>query len=429
MRIVGKGIYGILATVLLVFSAELYGQSRNVNYDESKVPIYTLPELLVSEKGKPIQSVKDWEKIRRPELLQLFAKEMYGSTPKDKIQVTYEFLERDRKVYDGKAIREQVRFTFSNGAKKIEAILLLIIPTKLKNGKAPFIVGYNFKGNHSTMTDTLIHYSPGMFYAKPPDHPDWVRGCQSNRWPFELIIDQGYGVATMNYHDIFPDKDGTKDHSIVSLFKGYGKGEQAQDEWQAIGAWAWGSSRILDYLYTRPFIDKEQIVLMGHSRQGKAALWAGAQDERFKIVISNNSGSGGAAISRRAFGETVKIVSNIKPAWFAPAFNKYHDNEPNLPFDQHQLIALMAPRPVYVASAQEDLWADPKGEFLAAFHAGPVYKLYNLTAIESPEMPAVNQPIMTHVGYHIRTGKHDVTEFDWNQFIKFADLHFKNKGR
>lgn len=217
---------------------------------------------------------------------------------------------------------------------------------------------------------------------------------------------------------------GLKDYSIVSLFKDYNKQPQPSDEWQAIGAWAWGSSRILDYLEQQE--DTGKTILMGHSRQGKAALWAGAQDPRFTIVISNDSGSGGAALSRREYGETIKIVSGIKPPWFAPALNKYHDNEKNMPFDQHELIALMAPRPVYVASAEEDRWADPKGEFLSAYHASPVYELYGLKGISSDRMPQTEQPVVnSHVGYHIRKGIHDVTRYDWTQFMNFADFHFK----
>lgn len=410
--------------ISLISPHTLLSQASNVNYDESKVPNYVLPELLVTNDGKKIQSKKDWEKTRRPELLELFASEMYGRTPREKIPVTYQLLKKNTAVFGGKATMEQILFTFTNGGKSTKAILLLFTPNHVK-GKVPYLVGYNYKGNPSTLADTSIQYSPGLFYARPPEHGDWVRGVQSNRWPFEKIIERGYGVATMCYHDIFPDKANTKQHSIMPLFSDYVPGSSKPDEWQAIGAWAWGSSRILDYLQTRPSTDMKKIVLMGHSRQGKAALWAGAQDTRFSIVISNDSGEGGASLSRRNFGETLKIVSSIKPAWFAPAFNKYHDNEKNLPFDQHELVALVAPRPVYVASAQEDLWADPRGEFLSAYHAGPVYRLYGLKVIETDRMPEINTPVISSIGYHIRTGKHDVTDFDWTHFMNFADYHFK----
>ncbi len=417
----------ILLVLLLciIFFPEGLAQSREVNYDESKVPQYTLPELLITTAGKRIESKEDWEKVRRPELLKIFSEQMYGTTPGDKIKVEYTVLEKKQGVLNGLADRQQIEFTFSSGDKEIKALLLVYIPATA-GGKVPFFIGYNFKGNHSVDTDPRILYSEGFKLVKEPGHPDWERGSQQTRWPLEYIISKGYGVATMNYHDIFPDKDGLKDHSIVSLFSGYDKSPQPSDEWQAIGAWAWGSGRILDYLEKQSYADAAKTVLMGHSRQGKAALWAGAQDPRFAIVISNNSGSGGAALSKRVYGETVKIVSSIKPFWFAPAFNQYHDNEANLPFDQHQLIALMAPRPVYVASAVGDRWADPKGEFLSAYHASPAYELYGLKGIASDHMPEIESPLHDGaIGYHIRKGVHDVTAYDWEQFIHFADLHFK----
>lgn len=409
---------------LTTYVCDTYAQDRNVNYDENKVPKYTLPELMITAAGRQVESTKEWEELRRPELLKLFSEEMYGTTPQEKIKVKARVVESRKSVYNGKADRRQIEFTFSSVDKKIRALLLVYTPAGVK-GKVPFFIGYNFKGNHSTGTDLQIGYSDGFKLVKEPGHPDWERGNQQNRWPIEEIISKGYGLATMNYHDIFPDKEGLKDHSITSLFLGYGQNPQPAGEWQAIGAWAWGSSRILDYLEKQSYADARKTVLMGHSRQGKAALWAGAQDPRFAIVISNNSGSGGAALSRREYGETIKIVSSIRPFWFAPALNKYHGKDREIPFDQHQLIALMAPRPVYVASAVEDRWADPKGEFLAAYHASPVYEMYGLRGIPSDRMPDTETPLLEgHIGYHIRKGKHDVTLYDWSQFIAFADRHF-----
>lgn len=413
----------ITATALILASNIGRAQRADVNYDESKVPDYTLPALLETGNGQQVTTVAQWEQQRRPEILELFASQVYGRTPKDPIAVRYEVLTENPRALEGKATSKQVKFIFSNGKKKIEAILLLLLPNNLK-GEIPMFVGYNFKGNHSTILDTTILYTENFALVKEPNHPDWERGCQTSRWAYDDIIARGYGVATMCYHDIFPDKPGLKNHSIVSLFPGYGKGEKAADEWQAIGAWAWGSSRILDYLATEPSIDMDRIVILGHSRQGKAALWAGAQDPRFKIVISNDSGAGGAALSRRKYGETIAIVSNIKPAWFCRALNQYHGREEEMPVDQHQLLALMAPRPVYVASAEDDRWADPKGEYLAAYHATPAYALYNLKGLPTATPPPIHQPIMNDVGYHIRAGKHDVTRYDWLAFLDFADKHF-----
>jgi len=414
-----------VTTLFLIVLASFSLQAQpGINYDESKVPDYVLPELLVTRKGEMITSVRQWENVRRPELMELFSSQMYGRTPDDAgIKVRYELLTENPAALGGKATSKQVKFIFSNGKKELEALLFLLIPNG-STGKVPVFVGYNFKGNHSTLNDTTILYSKNFALVKEPGHPDWERGCQASRWSYDDIIGRGYAVATMCYHDIFPDRPGLKDYSVVSLFEGYGTGSKAPDEWQAIGAWAWGSSRIVDYLATEPVIDTDKIAIMGHSRQGKAALWAGAQDTRFKVVISNDSGEGGAALSRREYGESIARVSSIQPAWFCRAFNQYRGKEQERPIDQHELIALMAPRAVYVASAVKDRWADPKGEYLGAFYAGPVYQLYGLKGLESDEMPGIHQPIMNDVGYHIREGKHDVTRYDWLRFLDFADQHF-----
>ncbi|MDY9919199.1 MAG: acetylxylan esterase [Proteiniphilum sp.] len=420
-----KRIKEFTGLIVCLFAASLLYPQQNVNYDESKVPSYVLPGLLQCENGEVVSTIEQWEKQRRPELLELFASQVYGRTPTGDIDVTYEILTENPGALDGKATGKQVKFTFSNGKKKTEAILLLYIPNK-PAGKVPVFVGYNFKGNHSTTSDTTVLYSPVFHLVKEPDHPDWERGNQTSRWSYDKIIDRGYAVATMCYHDIFPDKPELRDHSIVSLFPGYDPETTAHDEWQAIGAWAWGSSRIVDFLETQEKIDRDKIAIMGHSRQGKAALWAGARDERFRIVISNDSGCGGAALFRRKFGETIAIINKNFPHWFCKNFLQYDNREEALPIDQHQLIALVAPRKVYVASAEKDLWADPRGEFLSAYHAGPVYRLYGLAAIDSDEMPELHEPIMGDIGYHIRAGKHDVTEYDWECYLDFADKHFKN---
>jgi len=416
-------------TLTFILSVNIaFAQQIVINYDESKVPDYVLPDALTLNDGTKVTTVKQWERQRRPELLEMFASQMYGRTPKGKIKVSHETLSENPNFLNGKATAKQVKFVFANGAKRQEAVLLLVLPNHPK-GKVPVIISYNYRGNHSTTDDPSI--LPPSFLSLPeiPEHirgeDSWKeRGNQSTRWPFEQIVDRGYGVATMFYQDIYPDRPNFDEHGIVSLFPCFNPDRKAPDQWQALGAWAWGFRRIADYLEKQKRVDKKKLVIMGHSRHGKAALWSGAQDKRFKIVISNNSGCGGAALSKRVFGENIARITNSFPHWFCPAFNQYAHNEAALPFDQHQLVSLIAPRKVYIASAVEDAWADPKGEYLSGYHAGPVYELYGLKGFADSAPPPLHQPVMNDVGYHIREGVHDVTDYDWQRFMDFADRHF-----
>lgn len=401
----------------------------DINYDECKVPVYRLPQLFMTEEGEAITNAEEWMKIRRPEIISLFEEHMYGKIPGTLELSSWEVLEKSDSGLGGKAIRKQVKLTFNNNGKELHVNLLIFLPKNVK--KAPVFLGYNFFGNH-TVTDDPQIIIPGTWSRNSDkfnifDHQPTAesRGAAKSRWSLEKIIDAGYGLATMYYGDVDPDKYGAvgidySDGVHPLLYKDKQK-EPLPDEWGGISAWAWGLSRALDYFETDKDIDHHQIAVMGFSRLGKAALWAGALDNRFAIVISNNSGSGGAALSRRKYGERLEHMGFTH--WFSKNLSQYYGNEDALPVDQHMLVALIAPRPVYIASAENDLWADPKGEYLSAFHAGPVFELFGKSGFSTKRMPGVNQPVMATTGYHVRSGGHNIITYDWEQFIKFFDLH------
>jgi (4-O-methyl)-D-glucuronate---lignin esterase len=290
----------------------------------------------------------------------------------------------------------------------------------------PMFLGLNFNGNQAVNADPGIRL--GDLWARQPGSrvlvkraaTDKDRGTEAGRWQVEKILAHGYGLATIYYCDIEPDFDGAMQFGVRAMYPPPGP-----DGWAAIAAWAWGLSRAMDYLETDKAVDAKHVAVMGHSRLGKTALWAGAEDTRFAMVISNCSGEGGASLSRREFGEQPRQLNKNFPHWFDGNYKKYSDREADLPFDQHELIALIAPRLVYVESAEEDLHADPKGMFLAEVAAGPVYRLFGKKDLGTDEWPAVHQPILRDMGYHHRAGKHDVTEYDWEQYLAFADLHWK----
>ena len=417
--------------ILLLFSHGFALAQFQANYDESKVPDYQLPDVLILNSGDKVTTVEEWKNIRRPEILSLFESEVYGKVPETEIKVSYEILESAEHILDGTANRKQVRILFSKGGKKIAADLLIYLPIQ-KEGPVPLFLGYNFNGNHTIYPDKAIYRTESWARNNAEvnifNHTtnELSRGCSTSRWPVSYILSRGYGLAVMYYGDIDPDFDDGFQNGIEPLFYKKGQSNPTQDEWGSIGAWAFGLSKALDYFEQDRQIDHSRIAVIGHSRLGKTALWAGAVDDRFALVISNESGCGGAALSRRKFGETVDRINTSFPHWFSDNFNKYNEKEGTLPVDQHMLIALMAPRPVYIASAEGDRWSDPRGEFLSGVYAGPVYKLFGLKGLQDDMFPEVNKPYLEgNIGYHVRSGEHDLTYYDWLQFLDFADRHLK----
>ncbi|RLS57701.1 MAG: acetylxylan esterase [Planctomycetota bacterium] len=405
------------------------------NEDESKVPAYTLPEALVSTNGEKVDTAAKWKQQRRGEIFRMFETEVYGrtpSTPLDTIRAVV--TEGPSDAFEGRATRKQITVFFTKQDDGPRMEILLYSPKGKKS--SPAFLGYNFEGNHAITTDPAVKLAHSWLRNNPKEGitenkaTEQSRGSERSRWSIDRIIERGYAVASIYYGDIDPDFDDEFQNGVQPLFYKDGQQKPGPEEWGSIGAWAWGLSRALDYLETDADINAKQVAVLGHSRLGKTSLWAGAQDERFAIVISNNSGCGGAALSKRWFGETVNRINTSFPHWFCDNFNKYNNNESAMPVDSHELIALIAPRPVYISSAVDDKWADPYGEYLAAVHADPVYRLLGTTGLGnapvSDKSPPLDTPLLTgHIGYHIRTGGHDVLPFDWEQFMNFADRHFR----
>ena len=407
---------------------KLSQRRSETNYDEQKVPEYVLPDPLLMSDGTKVTNIQAWKTRRRPEVLEMFRTQVYGCAPINQPEgMNFKVFDHERRALGGLATRKQVAVNFTGRQDGPGMDILIYLPNDKKKPIPTFVI-LNFGGNHTIHADPAIKLSGSWMRAGSGIVNNLAtadsRGKASSRFPVEEILKRGYGLATIYYGDIDPDfHDGFK-NGVHAAFDKLQGGKRVSDAWGSIGAWAWGLSRAMDYFETDTDIDHKFIIVLGHSRLGKTALWAGAQDERFAIVISNNSGCGGAALSRRKFGETVERINTSFPHWFCENFKKYNGKEEDLPIDQHMLIALIAPRPVYVTSADEDLWADPKGEFLACKHADAVYRLLGVEGLEADDMPGLDRPIKTgKIGYHIRSGGHNLTVYDWQQFMDFADEH------
>ena len=430
-RLVGLGALAALAGLGILSGR---ADPVDVNYDEAKVAAYVLPDPLTLPNGERVVDAQTWREKRRPEILRLFEEHVYGRGPRLPQKVAFEVTSLEPRALGGKATRKEVTVWLTGQKDGPQMRLLLYVPNQGPK-PAPAFLGLNYYGNE------CVHPDPGIQMSRQWMRPtremgivnnratEATRGCHSNLWQVEKVLARGYALATVYYGDIEPDFPRGWTMGVRAALHPNGTNAVFKpDEWGAIGAWAWGLSRTMDFLELDPAIDAQRVAVIGHSRLGKTALWAGALDERLALVIANNSGEGGASLARRHYGETIRYLVESVPYWFCERYRQYADHENELPVDTHELVALMAPRPVYIASATLDRWADPRGEFLAAQGAGPVYRLFGRAGVGVEQMPPPDQPVGEYVGYHLRTGDHDVTAYDWDQYLRFADRHFQQKS-
>ena len=388
----------LLAFVLVIFMGNIQAQ----NYDESKVPPYTLPDVLKTMANTSVRNRTTWEKVRRPEVLNLFENNIYGQMPKSFDSIRYSIANEDASAMNGKAKLKQVLIEVFNSAKSVKINLVIFIPISSKPVPVFLLINNRGKGN-----------------------TDPSRVTKSDFWPAEMLIDSGYAIASFHISDLAPDHKETFGSGVLQL---YPEQLTADNGMRAIGAWAWGASRVMDYFEKDADINARKVAVIGHSRGGKASLWAAAEDQRFAICISNCSGNTGAALSRRKFGERISNTNTTFPYWFNTNYKKFNDKEDSLPVDQHMLISLIAPRPVYATNATKDLWADPKGTYLALKNAELVYELYRIKSNLPANPPQMNEAVIeSYLGYHNREGEHNLTAFDWSNFIKFANYHYSLK--
>jgi hypothetical protein len=388
----------ILSLTIIIFavSHKTFAQ----NYDESKAGTYTLPDLLVSADKHRIESAEEWEKSRRQEVLDLFEEHVYGKMPVSFDKIEFHVTNENKAALGGKATLKEVEIKVTEKKESLIIHLVMFIPNKTKRAPAFLLI------NNRSVRNTLAS-----------------RDTISGFWPVEQVIQAGYAMAAFHYSDAAPDDKDKYQNGVLRLYPELAKADNGM---KAVGAWAWVASRVMDYFETDTAIDAGKVGIVGHSRGGKAALWAAAQDMRFAVCFSNCSGNTGAALSRRNFGERVERINTTFPHWFNENYKKYNGNEQSLPVDQHMLLALIAPRPVYVTNASEDLWADPTGTYLAMKHAEPVFNLYANKSKLPKDAPSIDMPLIKPpLGYHNRTGKHDMTFYDWAQFVRFADVSYK----
>lgn len=376
---------------------------RPIHYDESKVPDLILPDVLVGYDGSLVRTPGDWENKRRPELVAKFADQVYGQVPKDFDQIGFKVQVQPSHPHSDYSTLKDVAIDISRNGKTQTMHMKLYLPTDAVKPVPVFV---------------LISHR---------DVEELTTDVENRFFPVEQIVNRGYAAAIFDVEFVSPDDPDR--YTVGILDNLYPEQKSMPNGMKGLSAWAWGAMRVMDYLEKDPEVDASRAAVIGHSRGGKAALWTGANDTRWAITVSNESGCGGAALSKRMIGETVHRINTGFPYWFSDNFKNYNDREEQLPLDQHQLIASIAPRAVYVGSSKDDTWADPKGEFLSLKIGSRVYSEIYGVPLEFPEdfKMEVQTIHQRNVGYHLREGEHDLTAYDWEKVLDFADMQFKLK--
>lgn len=441
-------VFLAVLSLLNLHAAELFP-------DISQLPSHPdTPSPLVMLNGTKVTTASQWFNERRPELKALFQHYMYGTLPPAPEQIHFQVGRVDHTMFGNKATKKEVTIRFSDATNAPVIQLLLVVPNAPKSnfvktqldetrhgaaGKklisldplragrgCPVFIGMNFCGNHALVTNLDVALPAGWVQKGCPgctdNHgTDAGRGTQLDIWNIEQSVDRGYAVATFYCGDIQPDLTNATTGLRAFLASQAAAGKMPAGDCGTIAAWAWGMSRAVDYLVTDRDIDPKRIIVVGHSRFGKASLLAAAMDERFAMAIPLQAGCGGTAPSRGKVGESVKAINTHFPHWFNDEFKKFNDQPDRLPFDQNCLIALLAPRPVLLGAARGDTWANPVGAFEMLQAADPVYHLLGMRGLEMKEMPPENQLVGRRLGYFIRPGKHSMLKSDWQMFLDFAD--------
>ena len=390
------------------------------NYDEAKVGTYTLPDPLVLSNGTRVRDAATWFNSRRPEIVQLFEENQFGRSPQVAGDVTFDITEKAGSAFDGKATRRQLTVYFNREKKGPKIDLLEYLPAAVTH-PVPMLLCINFTANSNMVNDPAV--KAGEVWSRDHKKVPASQGMRFGSIDVPTLLAHGLGVAMFYYGDVEPDFAEGLPMGVRALFLKPSQMQPAPDEWGAIAAWGWGMSRVMDYLETDTAVDSKRVAIFGVSRLGKTVLWAGARDTRFALVIASCSGEGGAALSRRDYGETVKNLTQRFGYQFCTNYQKFGDHVDQLPVDAHMLISLIAPRPLLLQTGDRDFWSDPKGEFLAAVAAEPVYRLLGKQGLGTQEMPLAGQPILHTLGYYMHSGGHGALPADWQKFIQFLDMH------